>query len=73
MSELIQSSGERQLLLSDFAIEEDLQLGRRALLPPCALHSKHLEHGVDPLQGQLPQIGEHTHDVGPEHLCQREK
>lgn len=48
--------------------EESLQLLDIDLSDHGAGHHKHLEHAVNPLQGQALQVGQHGLDVRPEQL-----
>lgn len=67
LGQFVESIGEDEVVLADFTVQEVPQLLWAALHR--ALH-KHLQHGVDALQWQGVQVGEHADDVGPEHLRQ---
>lgn len=57
-----------ELLVSDFLLQESLQLLDIDLRDHRAGHHKHLEHAVNPLQGQALQVGQHGLDICPEQL-----
>ena len=62
---LVESIGEDEVVLPDFAVQEVPQLLGTTLYWPL---DEHLEHGVYAFQRQGVQVGEHPNNVRPEHL-----
>lgn len=68
LGQAIDTSGVDELLVPDLLLEETLQLLYIDLCHHRACHHKHLQHAVNPLQGQALQVGQHSLDVRPEQL-----
>ena len=65
----VESPGVDEYLLLDLAIEEEFEIVYRTL-GAGTLHREHLEHGVDTIEGERLEIGQHSDHVRPDHLQQ---
>lgn len=68
LGQAIDTARADELLVLDLFLEETLQLLYIDFCNHWACHHKHLQHAVDPLQGQALEVGQHGLDVRPEQL-----